>query len=179
MSCLLYRILSRAAVVVGPVRGMEDITTYADSVACAGFSAKLRGDKSAIKMEKIRRRTVGHVKTPPRPPSSRGAAARKPRGRESESEAEPQPHAEAEVVEAVMPVASPPEEKVEPKPEEELRPLERARALRLKRQQAEREKSAKEEAAAAEAQPPSAAAPEDTDEGKLVVSDPDVVGNQC
>ena len=153
----------------------------------AGFSAKLRGDKSAIKMEKIRRRTVGHVKTPPRPPSTRGAAARKPRAsasrraRESASEAEPQPQPEGEVVEGTAPVATPPEEKVEPKAEEELRPLERARALRLKRQQAEREKSAKEEAVAAEAQPPSAAAPvsEDTHEGELVVPVPDVVGDQC
>ena len=135
-------------------------------------------------MEKIRRRTVGHVKTPPRPASSRGAAARKPRAstsrraRESASEAEPQPQPEGEVVEGTAPVATPPEEKVEPKAEEELRPLERARALRLKRQQAEREKSAKEEAVAAEAQLPSAAAPGDTDEGELVISVPDIVGDQ-
>ncbi|KAM5542942.1 hypothetical protein V8D89_003326 [Ganoderma adspersum] len=135
--------------------------------------AKLRGDKSAIKMEKIRRRTVGHVKTPPRPPSSRAAAARRlcasasRRARKPESEAEPQPQPEGEVVEAVSPVAFPPEEKAEAKPEEELRPLERAGALRLERQQAEREKSAKEEVAAAEAQPPSAAALEDTDEDPL------------
>ena len=39
------------------------------------FSAKLQGDKTTMKMEKIRRRTLGHVKTPPRPASSRGRRA--------------------------------------------------------------------------------------------------------
>lgn len=154
----------------------------ADSAARPGFSAKLRGDKSAIKMEKIRRRTVGHVKTPPRPASSRGAAARKARPSTSRRarplQPEPQPQPEAEPAEAPTTAATPSEGQVEAKPEEEVRPLERARALRLERKREEQEKRAKEEAVPAEAQPPSAAAPEDTDEGEPAVSVPNVVGHQ-
>ena len=147
------------------------------------FSAKLQGDKTTVKMEKIRRRTLGHVKTPPRPASSRGRrATRASTSRRAsapksvpEPECAPQPEAAANleaaaqppqpaVVEALASVAAAVEGQVEvdanAKPEE-LRPLDRARArYRLEKEQAKREKHAKEkeeEAARVEVQPPSAA----------------------
>nr|VWO98104.1 Rim9 protein [Ganoderma boninense] len=147
--------------------------------------AKLRGDKSAIKMEKIRRRTVGHVKTPPRPPSGRATRARRARASTSRPAAEPQPELEpapeevqpqAEAVEAPAPVTTPSEEQADAKPEneEEVRPLEKARALCLERRKAEREKAErekenldKEEAAPAakdQDQPPTTAVPGESEE---------------
>ena len=140
------------------------------------FSAKLRGDKTTVKMEKIRRRTVRHVKTPPRPASSRGRRATRAstsrRAPESGSGPEPeaapkskaaaQPQPKAVEAPALALVAATAERQVEvdTKPEEELRPLDRARArYRLEKEQAVREKRAKEaeETARAGAQPPSTA----------------------
>ncbi len=139
------------------------------------FSAKLRGDKSAIKMEKIRRRTVGHVKTPPRPTSSRRAGARRTRASTSGRAPEPEPEQDAqpqpEAVEAPAPVATPSEVQNEAK-QEELRPLEQARALYLARkaEREMRENRAKEGVALAEAKSPGAAAPDEPAEGESAVS---------
>ncbi|KAI1785204.1 hypothetical protein LXA43DRAFT_1100548 [Ganoderma leucocontextum] len=122
--------------------------------------AKLRGDKGAIKMEKIRRRTVGHVKTPPRPTRAGTRRARASTSRQAPEPAQPQPRPQV-VVEAPTPAATSSEGQAESKPEEKLRPLERARARYLL-EKAERERRAKEEVALAEAQPPSVLAPEET-----------------